>query len=388
VRVRLTGAAIVEGSPARARGARVGRLQLGPVEPRQGGSQGRRVQADGSRLLETPERYRVHLCDAAGTRRSCTRLHYLPSFSLCGKEHEQRHCSVPHHSVITEEGYYMPKIVSFINLKGGVGKTTVAVNIASVLAKSHEKRVLVVDLDPQTNATVSLIDQLTWQSRHEAGQTLYQLFNDMLKGESTFDINQAILKDVGDVEGLDLLPSSLELVEIQDEIPDMDNKAYVSHVDVLGNVIAEVEDDYDFIIIDCPPNLGAITLNGINISDYYVVPTVPDILSKIGISLILNRIENFKRRKRTCKIELAGVVFTKVDYRTNLHQSTMRELRGRPDLSGHVFRKELPQRISIAEAPVDSKPFVTSPTAQNKADWADTLTLIEAVTAEFLNRVP
>ena len=116
----------------------------------------------------------------------------------------------------------MPKIVSFINLKGGVGKTTVAVNIASILANTHKKRVLVVDLDPQTNATVSLIDQLTWQSRDAAGQTLYHLFYDMLNGQSTFDINQAILKDVGGVSGLDLLPSSLELVEIQDQIPDMD----------------------------------------------------------------------------------------------------------------------------------------------------------------------
>ncbi|TOE32640.1 chromosome partitioning protein, partial [Vibrio parahaemolyticus] len=85
-----------------------------------------------------------------------------------------------------------------------------------------------------------------------------------------------------------------------------------------------------------PPNLGAITLNGINISDCYVVPTVPDILSKIGISLILNRIDSFKRRKRSCNIELAGVIFTKVDYRTNLHKSTMRELRS-GELSEDVF---------------------------------------------------
>jgi len=168
----------------------------------------------------------------------------------------------------------------------------------------------------------------------------------------------------------------------------MDNKAYVSHVDVLANAIAPVANNYDFIIIDCPPNLGAITLNGINISDYYVVPTVPDILSKIGISLILNRIENFKRLKRTCKIKLAGVVFTKIDNRTNLHHSTMHELSVRPDLANHVFIEKLPQRISIAEAPVDSKPFITSPSARKKADWPDTLNLIEKLTTEFLGKVP
>jgi chromosome partitioning protein len=283
----------------------------------------------------------------------------------------------------------MAKIVSFINLKGGVGKTTVAVNVASIIAKLYQKRVLVIDLDPQTNATVSLIDQMTWQRRSDAGQTLFHLFNDMLNGKSSFDIHQAVMSDVGDVTGLDLLPSSLELVEIQDMIPDMDNKAYVSHVDVLGNAIADIKSGYDYIIIDCPPNLGAITLNGISISDYYVVPTVPDILSKIGISLILNRIENFKSLKRTCRIELAGIVFTRIDYRTNLHHSTMQELRGSADLSGKVFKAELPQRISIAEAPIDSKPFITSSTAQSKkTDWRDTLMLLKQVADEVLLRTP
>ena len=279
----------------------------------------------------------------------------------------------------------MTTVVSFINLKGGVGKTTTTVNIAANLADDGFK-VLVIDLDPQTNATVSLIDQHEWEACHDNGQTLYHLFNDMLKGEERFDVNHAILTDVGGVSGLDLLPSSIHLVEIQDEIPDMDNKAYVSHVDVLGNTIESKKNDYDFILIDCPPNLGAITLNGISISDFYVVPTVPDILSKIGISLILNRISAFKKRKHTCKIELAGIVFTKVDNRTNLHKSTMSELRS-GDYAHSVFESEFPQRISVAEAPVDSKPFITSPTAKGKADFHATKRIITSLTNEFLKRV-
>lgn len=278
----------------------------------------------------------------------------------------------------------MTKIISFINLKGGVGKTTTTVNIAAHLADDGYK-VLVIDLDPQTNATVSLIDQEEWQECHDNGQTLYHLFNDMLKGSDDFDIDDAILTNVGNVKGLDLLPSSIHLVEIQDDIPDMDNKAYVSHVDVLGNIIEEIKDDYDFILIDCPPNLGAITLNGISISDYYIVPTVPDILSKIGISLILNRIKSFKRRKHSCKIELAGIIFTKVDYRTNLHKSTMTELRS-GDYADDVFESEFPQRISVAEAPVDSRPFITSPTARRKSDYHDTKAIISSLTHEFLLR--
>ncbi|TMP70084.1 chromosome partitioning protein [Pseudoalteromonas sp. S1609] len=279
----------------------------------------------------------------------------------------------------------MTKVVSFINLKGGVGKTTTAVNIASSLAEDG-KRVLVIDLDPQTNATVSLISQTEWQECQDNGQTLYHLFNDMLEGRSEFNIADAICYDVGDIEGLDLLPSSMFLVDIQDSIPDMDNKAYVSHVDVLGNAIEDIKDEYDYIIIDCPPNLGAITLNGINISDCYVVPTVPDILSKIGISLILNRIDSFKRRKRSCHIELAGIIFTKVDNRTNLHKSTMRELR-MGELSDDVFTVEFPQRISVAEAPVDSKPFISSDTAKSKADFRATRRIIYNLTEEFVERV-
>ncbi|MCF5890303.1 AAA family ATPase [Aeromonas veronii] len=278
----------------------------------------------------------------------------------------------------------MTKVISFINLKGGVGKTTTTVNIAAHLADDGYK-VLVIDLDPQTNATVSLIDQEEWQECHDNGQTLYHLFNDMLKGSDEFDIDDAILTNVGNVKGLDLLPSSIHLVEIQDDIPDMDNKAYVSHVDVLGNIIEEIKGDYDFILIDCPPNLGAITLNGISISDYYIVPTVPDILSKIGISLILNRIKSFKRRKHSCKIELAGIIFTKVDYRTNLHKSTMRELRS-GDYADDVFESEFPQRISVAEAPVDSRPFITSPTARRKSDYHETKAIISSLTHEFLLR--
>lgn len=276
----------------------------------------------------------------------------------------------------------MTHIVSFINLKGGVGKTTTAVNISAVLAKRGEK-VLVIDLDPQTNATVSLVDQNKWQEVHDAGQTLYHLFNDRLNGTNDFDIDLAILKNVGGIRGLDLLPSSIHFVEIQDNIPDMDTKAYVSHVDVLGNTIEPIKADYDYIIIDCPPNLGAITLNGISISDYYIVPTVPDILSKIGISLILNRIDNFVSKKTSCKISLGGIIFTKVDYRTNLHKSTMRELRS-GNLGEFVFEKEFPQRISVAEAPTDSRPFITSKTAKTKQDFDETKAIIEALTDEFV----
>jgi chromosome partitioning protein len=282
----------------------------------------------------------------------------------------------------------MAKVVSFINLKGGVGKTTVAINIAATLAKFHEKKVLVIDLDPQTNATVCLIEQLEWQRINDVEkQTLYYLFNDKLNGSNDFDINQAIISNVGGVDNLDLLPSSLNIVEIQDRIPEIGSRAFISHIDVLRTTLANIIENYNYVIIDCPPNLGAITLNGIVMSDYYVIPTTPDILSKIGISLITKRINDFVKVRRDCDIELAGIIFTKIDYRTNLHASTMTELRDNTyPLHSFIFEAELPQRISIAEAPIDNKPHLTSYTAQHKPDWAETQKFIKAITREFLRK--
>lgn len=281
----------------------------------------------------------------------------------------------------------MAKVISFINLKGGVGKTTLTVNIAATLAKSHGKKVLVIDLDPQTNATVSLITQQEWKERHDvAKQTLYHMFNDVLEDTNDFDIDEAIIKGVGGITQLDLLPSSMQLVEIQDLLPAMGNKSFISHVDVLGNHIDAVKKQYDYILIDCPPNLGAITLNGINISDCYIIPTVPDILSRIGIDLILSRIENFQQKKPKCHIKHAGIIFSKVNNRSNLHKTTMMELR-EGKLKSHIFEHVLPERISIAEAPIDSKPYITSPNARKKKDWHDIKTLISLVTEEFIYKI-
>lgn len=284
----------------------------------------------------------------------------------------------------------MTKTISFINLKGGVGKTTLTVNIASILAKIHKKKVLVIDLDPQTNATVSLISQTQWKTINDIDkQTLFHLFSDKLNSTNDFNLNQAIVKDVAGIKNLDLIPSSLNLVEIQDRITDIGSKSFVSHIDVLKTELNPILKNYDYILIDCPPNLGAITLNGIIMSDYYIIPTTPDILSKIGISLITNRIDSFKTVRKDCTIELGGIVFTKVDYRTNLHSSTQLEMRDPTYmLSPFVFINELPQRISIAEAPIDNKPHLSSPTAKAKGDWNKTQDLIKNIVSELITSTP
>jgi chromosome partitioning protein len=116
-----------------------------------------------------------------------------------------------------------PTVISVINLKGGVGKTTTAIALADILAYTYKYRILVLDLDPQTNATVCLIHQDEWERRDKDGRTLVQLFSDALSGTTKFSAADAIVKNVsnvsGGIKGLDLLPSSLALIEVQDRLP-------------------------------------------------------------------------------------------------------------------------------------------------------------------------
>ncbi|MGB9470344.1 MAG: AAA family ATPase, partial [Candidatus Acidiferrum sp.] len=149
-------------------------------------------------------------------------------------------------------------------LKGGVGKTTTAVATAEILAHEHRKQVLLIDLDPQTNATVTLIKEDDWQTRDENGQTIAQLFIDKLNPNEAprFDIEQAIARRVSGLNGgiarLDLLPSSIRLIDVQDSIPliALRGNFMTNPLDILKSAIQPIIDRYDYIIIDCPPSLA------------------------------------------------------------------------------------------------------------------------------------
>src|SRR5579863_3757924 len=155
----------------------------------------------------------------------------------------------------------MPVVTSVINLKGGVGKTTLTVALAHFLALEHGKRVLVIDLDPQTNATVCLIPEPEWKARDETGRTLYQLFADQVKGSRRFNADDAIVRDVsnvgGGVRGLDLLPSSLRLIKVQDRVTQLtDFESYErGPIFAMRDALAEFLPYYDHVMIDCPPSL-------------------------------------------------------------------------------------------------------------------------------------
>jgi len=169
----------------------------------------------------------------------------------------------------------MAHIISTINLKGGVGKTTTTVALAEFLSAEFSKRVLVIDLDPQTNLTTVLIGEDKWQDLNDAGYTLATLFKDALlpQGETPqFDLDKTLqnrVSPVKDVRKVDLLPSSLDLIDVQDRLGTMSSGRFYSNnpTDVLRKAVKPLLDNYDFILVDCPPNLGIVTLNGLRISD-------------------------------------------------------------------------------------------------------------------------
>jgi chromosome partitioning protein len=227
-----------------------------------------------------------------------------------------------------------PVVISFINLKGGVAKTTTSVAIAEILAKDFRKNVLFIDLDPQTNATINLIGEEEWQKRDLDGRTIAQLFEDKLRPElpAKFDIEKAIKQSVSKIDGgiarLSVLPSSIELIEIQEKLPfiAMQGNYENNPQDILRRALAPVIDRFDFVIIDCPPSLGIVTKNGLRFSTHYVIPTIPDIVSTWGIFQIVSNIAAYAESINRV-IKSLGIVATKVDGVNTLHPQVMETLR-------------------------------------------------------------
>lgn len=285
----------------------------------------------------------------------------------------------------------MVKVISTINLKGGVGKTQMTVALAEFLAMLHGKKVLLIDLDPQTNATVSLIDEQTWLAKDQEGQTLLQLFKDKLEHTLKFDVNRVIMKGVSNVAGgirnLDLLPSSLGLIAIQDSLPLIPaGRFYVtSPVTILKEAVSEVLEDYDFALIDCPPNLGIITLNGIYMSDYYIIPCIPDILSTYGIPQILDRLKNFSAATKI-GITALGIVISMYRAQSRLHDSVIRDLRVRASKGEYprIFDTIIPMTVRAAEA---ADVNVSVNTLKQKYGYGRIYEDYEDLAKEFLNYV-
>lgn len=222
-----------------------------------------------------------------------------------------------------------PVVVSLINLKGGVGKTTTTVQLAECLVSEFGKKVLVIDLDPQTNATISLIDENRWEAINNARQTIAHLFMDKLDKTSLFNMTTAVQSGVSNLKlkNLSLLPSSIDLIHMQDRMGDIAHKTEftLNPMEVLKIAVDGILNSFDYVLIDCPPNLGFITRNGIEISDYYLIPTIPDTLSTYGVPQIVRSINDFAKQ-RSLKIKCLGLVVTKFDPRSSVHNLNIQTL--------------------------------------------------------------
>lgn len=225
-------------------------------------------------------------------------------------------------------------VISFINLKGGVGKTTSAVNVAATLArrrirsgwKTKPASVLLIDLDPQSNASLTLLKKEHYRAIDNEDKTLYKLFSNEISrndDEESIDINEI---RVSPIEGLnlDLLPSSLKLIEIQDKLVEY-SRYYLSSTDILFNALNKLKNPenkaYTHIIFDCPPSLGLITLNGLSLSRYFIVPTLLDAYSYWGLDKIVECVDRLRRCKASCLVELLGVLYSKVDTRATIENN-------------------------------------------------------------------
>jgi chromosome partitioning protein len=269
----------------------------------------------------------------------------------------------------------MPKatVISLVNMKGGVGKTTVAVNLAAHLARDHGKKVLLVDLDPQTNASLSLMSEeawAEWTEKHGTMADVFELTAKPKRGGDRGTLADCIVHSVvPEIPGLDLVPSHLRLTFL-----DLDLASRPGRERIFGRKLEKVASDYDIILCDCPPNLQTATQNALFASDYYIVPMQPDFLSSVGLGLLLDRLSYLKTELQF-KIRCLGVVFSRVRRHVGFHQETMARLPREKDFKKlHFFKTAIPENITVSEAPMASKPVAlfdpSAPGAQAFAELA------------------
>ena len=249
-------------------------------------------------------------------------------------------------------------IISVVNMKGGVGKTTVAVNLAAYLAREHGRKVLLADLDPQTNASLSLMSEKSWSAWAAEHGTMADIFDVGGEGKRAKDDESHAFRDcivhnvIPEIPGLDLIPSHLKLTFL-----DLDLAARPGRERILWRKLEKVSADYDVILCDCPPNLQTATQNALYASDYFLVPMQPDYLSSVGLGLLLDRLDYLKGELEF-KIKCLGVVFTRVRRHIAFHQETMDRLPVEKAFKKlHFFKTVIPENIAISEAPMSAKPI-------------------------------
>lgn len=229
----------------------------------------------------------------------------------------------------------MARIIAVANQKGGVGKTTTAVNLAAALARTP-KKVLLVDLDPQGNATMG-----SGINKRELETSVCEV----LMGEAAID--DAIVRTA---EDFDLLPGNIDLTAVEIQLMGEDAREMR-----LKDALAPLVDRYDFILIDCPPALSLLTLNALTAADSIIVPMQCEYYALEGLSALVDTIEGMKQRLNP-KLEIEGVLRTMFDVRNNLANAVSAELT--THFGDQVFRTIVPRNVRLAEAPSHGQSIV------------------------------
>ncbi len=229
----------------------------------------------------------------------------------------------------------MGRIIAISNQKGGVGKTTTAINLSACLAEKG-KKVLTIDMDPQGNTTSGLgID------KNEVENTSYEL----LLGEAK--IEETITKSI--VENLDVIPSERGLSGAEIELIGKEEREYI-----LKKEVERIRDDYDFIIIDCPPSLNTLTVNAMTTADSVIVPIQCEYYALEGLSELMYTIQLVKERLNN-KLEIEGIVFTMYDARTCLSLQVVENVK--ENIDKNIYKSIIPRNVRLAEAPSYGQPI-------------------------------
>ncbi len=229
----------------------------------------------------------------------------------------------------------MGKTIAIANQKGGVGKTTTSINLSSSLA-TKDKKILVIDTDPQGNTTSGFgIDKNNLET------TIYEL----ILGECS--ISDCIIKNV--IHNISVVPSNVNLAAAEIELIGIDKKEYI-----LKNEVDYIKEEYDFIIIDCPPSLNMLTINAMTTADSVLVPIQCEYYALEGLSQLIHTINLVKERLNP-DLEMEGAVFTMYDARTNLSMQVVENVK--QNLNQKIYNTLIPRNIKLAEAPSHGMPI-------------------------------
>lgn len=284
-------------------------------------------------------------------------------------------------------------VVCLVNRKGGVGKTTLTLGLADFLTAMHGLSILVIDVDPQANASLALIGEDEWKVLDDAKLTVADLFETAIKPltpskpKNPISFIRKATRIKGVPQPVHLLASSPRLQAIEEAA--METLASWSlyagspYLILHQALFARVINDYDFVLIDCPPSLGLITLNALSMSSGYLIPTIPDYVSTVGLTQITAKVAQHALGIRR-KIPLYGTIVNRFKRAAHLHSTILEELRGRPEAQP-LWDTIIPDTVRAEEA-LNQDAGVITLKARYGSNHA-LYTSFEALAAEFLQRV-